>query len=155
MAVKNSSSGATTIKAMYELMPSDKWTLDKCLLYCNYDNAAVVQCDLLLDKYYSYFEQYLIEIDVDEKYYYQPALFANDYYGDPELDFLVLYFANMTSLFDFTKPKIKVLNYAYLQDINKLFTNYKTVVEDNKKNPPLYSSSSVSATKTHAKYIQE
>jgi len=155
MAIKNLSTSATTVKTMYELMPSDSWTLDKCVLYGNYDNASIVQTEILFDKYFSYLSQYLIELDVDKKYYYQPGLFAQDYYGDSALDFVVLYFAKMTSLFEFNKPKITVFDYAHIQDLNKIFTAYKNIVTDNKQNPPTYLSSDVSDISTHAKYIQD
>lgn len=155
MAVKNVSENASTIKDMYELLPSDNWQIDRCLYYCIYENAGIVQLDLLFDKYYHYFEQYISEIDLDEKYYYCPQRFAEDYYGDAGLDFLVLYFANMSSNFEFNRPKIKVLQYAKLKEINQLFTQFKKEIDSSKKNPPSYASSDIQTTKTSAQYINK
>ena len=155
MAVKNNSESSRTVKGMWELMPADNWSLDRGLTYCCYNEASIVQDDFLLDKYYSYFEQFLIEIEVDEKYFYSPQLFANDYYGDPGLDYLVLYFAGMTSNFDFKKSKIKVLEYSHLKELNQLYTFYRKTIDASKVNPTVYSSDNVQDIKTPAKYLQK
>ena len=155
MAVKNNSESARTVKAMWELLPSDNWSIDRGLTYCCYNNASVVQDDLILDKYYSYFEQYLIEIEIDEKYYYSPQLFANDYYGDPGLDYLVLYFAGLSSNFEFNKPRIKVLEYSHLKDLNQLYTFYRKSIDESKTNPTVYSSENIQDIKTHARYLEK
>ena len=155
MAVRNLSSSATTVKSQYNLLSADSWNIDRTLMYCNYDNAAIIQDEIILDKYMSYFSTTLIEVDVDEKYYYSPHLFASDYYGDPGLYFIVLYFANMTSIFDFNKPKITVLPYERINDLNKLFSKYRKEVDANKKNPPLYNSSDMEDIKTHASYLEK
>ncbi len=155
MAVKNNSESARTVKAMWDSMPSDNWSIDRSLTYCCYDEASIVQDDLILDKYYSYFEQFLVEIEIDEKYYYSPQLFANDYYGDPGLDYIVLYFAGMTSNFDFVRPKIKVLEYSHLKELNQLYTFYKKTIDNNKINPSVYTLGDVQSIKTPAQYLKK
>ena len=154
MAVKNTSEKALTIKDMWNLMPSDNWVIDRSIYYCVYDNASIVQLYFLLDKYYYYFQQFLVEVNIDEKYYYSPQLFAQDYYGDAGLDFLIMYFANITSNFEFNKPKIKVLDYTKLKDINKLFVRYKNIIDTSKTNPPVYTSSDTESSVTSAKYLK-
>lgn len=154
MAVKNTSEKALTIKDMWNLMPSDNWVIDRSIYYCVYENASIVQLYFLLDKYYYYFQQFLVEVNIDEKYYYSPQLFAQDYYGDAGLDFLIMYFANITSNFEFNKPKIKVLDYTKLKDINKLFVRYKNIIDTSKTNPPVYTSSDTESSVTSAKYLK-
>ena len=154
MAVKNTSEKALTIKDMWNLMPSDNWVIDRSIYYCVYENASIVQLYFLLDKYYYYFQQFLVEVNIDEKYYYSPQLFAQDYYGDAGLDFLIMYFANITSNFEFNKPKIKVLDYTKLKDINKLFVRYKNIIDTSKTNPPVYTSSNTESSVTSAKYLK-
>lgn len=154
MAVKNTSEKALTIKDMWNLIPSDNWVIDRSIYYCVYENASIVQLYFLLDKYYYYFQQFLVEVNIDEKYYYSPQLFAQDYYGDAGLDFLVMYFANITSNFEFNKPKIKVLDYTKLKDINKLFVRYKNIIDTSKTNPPVYTSSDTESSVTSAKYLK-
>ena len=141
MAYKNQSSYETTIRGMMKTFPNDNWDIDRILYYCIYENAAQVQCDLLLNSYREYFEEYLEEIEVDPKYYYEPAKFAEDFYGDAALDFLVLYFAEMSSAFEFKKPKIKVLKYSKLADFNKMVVKYKTEINGSKTAPKSYSAS--------------
>lgn len=154
MAVKNTSEKALTIKDMWNLMPSDNWVIDRSIYYCVYENASIVQLYFLLDKYYYYFQQFLVEVNIDEKYYYSPQLFAQDYYGDAGLDFLIMYFANITSNFEFNKPKIKVLDYTKLKDINKLFVRYRNIIDTSKTNPPVYTSSDTESSVTSAKYLK-
>ena len=154
MAVKNISNDATSIKTQLNLLTSDNWSIGNAVLYCNYENKAIVQSELILDKFYSYFETILEEVEIDEKYFYAPHMFAEDYYGDASLFYIVLYFANMTSIFDFHKKKIKILPYSHINDVNKIFAKYKKSIEANKKNPPLFTSADVSDTKTSAKYIK-
>lgn len=144
MAVKNVSSDAKTVKDMYALLPSDNYIIDNILYYIKYKRTddlteATVELGNILDNYRDYFEKYTVEVDVPKKFYYQPAAFAENYYGTPDLDFLVLYFARMSSLFDFTKSKIKVIPRNRLLEINRLFINYKDEVLESYNNPKEYS----------------
>ena len=138
MALTNPSSKETTVKDMVSLLPSDMWSLDRVLYYCKYNDAAIVQCGLLLERFRDYFEQYLDTASIDEKYYYCPQMFAEDYYGDAGLDFLVLYFAGMTSNLDFDKPSVKVLRYDKMREINQMIVRYKSDVDASREDPPSY-----------------
>ncbi len=151
--VKNASESCTTVKEMYDKMPSDVWSIERGLYRCAYEDASVVQYTMLLDKYQNYLSQYLVEVDVDPKYYYCPSMFAEDYYGDPGLDYLVLYFANITTLFDFDKPKIKVLDAKNIRDINSIYTRYKEDIRDSKSNPPSYTTADAESESSSADYI--
>lgn len=156
MAIVNNSSKATTIKNMIDLFPSDNWTITKALGFCCYDGIVDIQDEFILDKYYNYLKDFLIEVDVDPKYYYAPQTFAKDYYGDPKLDFLVLYFAGMTTIFEFKRPKIKVLDYTHLPDINRIFTKYSDYITESRENPKVYKSTDISTNKTiHATYTNK
>lgn len=139
MAVSNISSTSNNIKEMTDLMVSDNYVIDKAILYCKYKSPSTqIMFGNILDNYRDYFEQYLVEEKVDKKYFYQPAYFAEDYYGTADLDFLVLYFSKITTLFEFDKPKIKVLPRERLTEINKLFVQYRTTVKESYDNPLIY-----------------
>jgi len=133
--MKNVSNGEKTIKSMMQYLTADTWSVDKFILYGNYNNEANLIVGNILDNYRDYFEQYLEEIDLDEKYYYQPAYFAEDYYGTPDLDFLVMYFAAIPTLFEFNVEKIKVLPKTRMTEITKLMNKYKDIVDDSYINP--------------------
>jgi hypothetical protein len=116
----NISSKEKTLKNMLAVSSSDTYTIDKILYYCRYDTEGnIIVLDNIINKYESFFNndslpdddyrKLVVEFDVPQKYYYQPAAFAEYLYGTPDLDFLVLYFAKMLSMFEFTKPKIKAL----------------------------------------------
>ena len=137
MAYTNISSREKSVKSMLSLLESDNYTVDKTILYCNYKDN-IVSFGNILDNYRDYFEQFLVDTDVSEDMYYQPALFAETYYGTPDLDFLVLYFAKMVSIFDFKKSKIKELPRAKILEINRLFIEYKNSVSGSYKNPEDY-----------------
>ena len=120
MSVKNVSSNEKTIKGMYQLLDSDNYTIDKFIYYCTYNgNEFQIQLGNILDNYRDYFDRFLIKMSVPEKFFYQPAAFAENYYGTPDLDFLVLYFAKMSSLFDFTQSEITVLPKDKILEINR------------------------------------
>lgn len=139
MAVSNASDKATTVKNMFMLLDSDNYTIDRAILYCNYNEFDMdIVYENIMDKYRDYFEKYLVEVDVPEKFYYQPAAFAEYYYGTPGLDFLILYFAKMKSLFEFKKPTISALPKSRLTELNRLFTKYSSEVTANYKNPTEY-----------------
>lgn len=133
--VSNISNNDKTIKTMFTDLDSDNYTIDKILLYCNYNNENLVSFENILDNYRDYFDQYLVEVELPKRFYYQPAAFAENYYGTPDLDFLVLYFAKMLSMFEFKTEKIKVLPKSRLLEINKLFVEYKTIVTESYKHP--------------------
>ena len=136
--VSNVSNNDKTLKTMLMNLESDNYTIDKILLYCNYKNENIFSFGNILDDYRDYFEQYLVEVDVPKRFFYQPAAFAENYYGTPDLDFLVLYFAKIPTLFDFTKDKIKVLPNSRLLELNKLFVQYKTIVDKSYREPVMF-----------------
>jgi hypothetical protein len=138
MSVSNPSQRETTVKDMVSMMPSDMWSIDRMTYYCKYQSASIVQESFLLEKFRDYFSQYLETITLDPKYYFSPSMFAEDYYGDAGLDFMVLYFANMSTLMEFCKPKIKVLSYSHIKEINQMVVRYKGAIDDSYSNPPDY-----------------
>lgn len=135
----NNSNKEKTIKTMKDAIPSDTWQIDNFLLYCDYKNNLIPIASIL-DQFRDYFEQdgFLEEVTLDKKFHYSPAAFAEFYYGTPDLDFLVMYFAKVNTLFDFNKKTIKVLNPERLKDVNKLIIQYKDTVEKSKTNPVQY-----------------
>lgn len=130
----NVSNSENTIKKMYSSLDSDNYIIDKILFYSSIEDN-VVEFGNILDPYRDYFDTFLIDVDVPDELFFQPAAFAEKYYGTPDLDFLVLYFARMTSLYDFKKSKIKILPKGRILEINRLFTKYKDAVSGSYKNP--------------------
>ena len=139
MATKNVSNREKTLKSMLAMMDSDNFTIDKCIEYCFYGNKDyAIAFNFILTNYRDYFDEYLTTVDVPSEYYYQPGRFAEMYYGTADLDWLVLYFANMTSLFEFNKPTISILPKSRLLDINTLMVQYRAEVEEYYTNPARY-----------------
>ena len=136
--VKNFSSSQKTLKSVLQASQSDAWCIDRCILYGNYLDMSVLPDGLILDDYYDYFETLLKDVEVPEKYYYSPTGFAEYYYGDAQLDFLVLYFACIPTLFEFNKPVIKAFPPEYLKELNKLTTYKKKEVQESRSNPTEY-----------------
>jgi len=135
---KNQSNSKKTIKDVFDAFSSDSWNIEKTLFYGNYENIITVPVENLLDKYRDYFENYLEEVEVPERCFYSPTMFSQIYYGTPDLDFLILYFANITSLFDFKKKKIKILPKTKLTELNQLFVKYKDEIENSNSFPEEY-----------------
>jgi hypothetical protein len=135
---RNDSSNEKTVKTMLLKSVNDFWTIDNISMYSNYLNLMILPDGFILEEYRDYFENFLVEVDVEEKYFYSPSLFSEFYYGTPDLDFLILYFAGMSTLFDFNAPKIKILPANSLLDLNKLMIEKRKEVRDSKENPKEY-----------------
>jgi len=155
--IKNSSNSEKTIKTTIAEIPSDIWTIDKLQYYMNYNNIAILPESFLINDFDDYFENYLDEIDLDQKYFYSPSYFAEDYYGTPDVDFLVLYFAKIPTLFEFNKSKIKVLQSGKMKEINQIITKYKISVAESKDNPTKFAAINevTSSTKAYLGYDEE
>jgi len=137
--VRNNSNNEKTIKSTLNIASGDVWTIDNVSLYSNYKDIAMMPDGFILDEFRDHFEEnYLEEVELEEKYLYSPSLFSEYYYGTPDLDWLVLYFAKIPSLFEFNTPTIKVLSKAGLTDLNKLIVEYKQEVLESKNNPKAY-----------------
>jgi hypothetical protein len=136
--IKNQSNKEKTIKTELIASRGDAWKIDNFSLYSNYLGTVILPDGFILDEYRDHFDNLLQEIDLDEKYHYSPTLFSEDYYGTPDLDFLVLYFARMKTLFEFNTDKIRILPLTAMVDINKLMVHYKEAVMNSRTNPPAY-----------------
>jgi hypothetical protein len=135
---RNGSNLEKTIKNRMRAMTGDFWVIDSVSLYSNYLDIAILPDGFILDDYRDHFEQYLEEIELKEEFHYSPTLFSEAFYGTPDLGFLVLYFANMTSLFEFNTETIKFLPITALTDLNKLIVEYRGAVRNSKANPTKY-----------------
>lgn len=138
--INNPSNKEKTITAMFKQMPQDTWKIDNLETVCNYRNTSILPSGYLLDDYLDYFEAngFIREIELDKKYWYAPAMFAEDYYGTSDLDFMVLYFARKSSLFEFNTKKITMLAPERISDINKIILARKDELQEQLKNPPTY-----------------
>lgn len=151
--VKNVSDSAMTVKNMFATFSSDSWSVDKILEYCIYDNgdyAMEVQYANILDKYRDYFENstngYIDTVKVPSKYYNDPSGFAEYYYGNAGLWFIVLYFAKIQTALDFNESSITVLRYDALNALNKLFLKYADEISDSKNDPTTFSGSETNSS---------
>lgn len=139
MAITNVSSKEKTVKGTYQLLPSDNFSIDKFIYYCHYRTKEYqVELGNILDNYRDYFETQLVEVTLPEKFHYQPAAFAENYYGTPDLDFLVLYFSKISTLLEFNKETIKVLPQTEMLKINRLIVQYKNEVQHSYDYPTDY-----------------
>jgi hypothetical protein len=138
MASRNQSNNEKTLKSTLISMNNDFWTIDNVMFYCNYLDSVILPDGFILDEYRDYFENFLVDVNVPEEYYYSPTLFSEWQYGTPDLDFLVLYFAKMSSLFEFNRPTIKMLPVTSLSDLNKLIVENRAMVRSSKANPLTY-----------------
>jgi hypothetical protein len=134
----NRSTKEKTIKSETLSMENDFWNVDSIQMFSNYQDMAILPDGFILDEYRDHFENFLENIPLDPKYHYSPTWFAEDYYGTADLDFLVMYFAKVPTLFDFNTPRINVLSKTAMLDLNKLIVEYKDQVKNSKANPKKY-----------------
>ena len=147
----NHSNKASSVYEEFQSLSNDTWSLDNLLMFCNYQKISIFPAlsstvisilpDFsILDEYSDYLQQedFIETVELDEKYYYSPQAFAEDYYGTADLDFLVLYFARIDSMFSFNRKKIRVLKRERLSDINRIIVKNKERVKENRSNPTVY-----------------
>jgi hypothetical protein len=138
MAARNQSNREKTVKSTLRAIPSDTWTIDNVTLLCTYKDQMVLPEGFILDDYRDHFEQFLEEVDLPEEFHYSPTRFAESLYGTPDLDFIVLYFAGIPTLFDFNKPRIRVLPATALADLNRLIVDRRSEVRGSRSKPREY-----------------
>ena len=136
----NHSNKASSVYEEFQSLSNDTWSLDNLLMFCNYQKISILPDFSILDEYSDYLQQedFIETVELDEKYYYSPQAFAEDYYGTADLDFLVLYFARIDSMFSFNRKKITVLKRERLADINRIIVKNKERIKENRSNPTLY-----------------
>lgn len=135
MAYLNKSTEATTLIGEYNQLNSDNWTLDRVLTYVKYQSNLVVPYENILDNYNDYFDKYLIEVEIDSKYFYKPTMYAYYYYGDASFWWILLYYSKIPTALDFNKKKIKILPKDKLKDLNQIFINYKEYINEVNNTP--------------------
>jgi hypothetical protein len=138
MATRNQSNREKTVKSTIRVIPSDTWTIDNLTLLCVYKDRVVLPEGLVLDDYRDHFEQFLEEVDLPEEFWYSPSRFSESLYGTPDLDFLILYFAGIPTLFEFNSKRIMVLPATSLQDLNRLIVDRRVQVRSSRINPAEY-----------------
>lgn len=64
------------------------------------------------------------------KYRYKPRLLANDIYGNPDLDFIILYINGMCNMKDFDSKTIKLIKLNELDDfLTSIFNANKEYID--------------------------
>lgn len=135
---KNISNDSKTIKTTLSSISSDIWNISRTCFYGNYNDQGIVINGSILENYKDYFDKKLVETDVDEKFFYSPSYFSEHYYGTPDLDFLIMYFAGVTSLFQFNKKRIKVLPKTALLELSQLMLANEEKVSASYNKPDSY-----------------
>lgn len=108
-----------------------------------YNENTLVSKPTILNNFLPYLKVYANKIKVDEKYYQKPNLFALDYYGASELEWLVLYISGISHPIDFNVPYIYALPNNMLTDINKMVTLNRKTVEESKHTPKSYTEETI------------
>ena len=143
-----------TINSYLNTMYSYIFNIGNLSTFTVYEDNILVSKPTILQKFLPFFKPYVIKVTLDKKYYQRPNLFALDYYGASELEWLVLFVSGISHPIDFTVPIIEVLPVNMLNDINKLITLYKVEVEFSKNNPEKYTSKNIDISR-QAGFIEE
>lgn len=107
-------------------------------IQANYADQVLFKYKNILLDYYDYFEGELEDFDLEAQYHYQPALLSEKLYGTPDLDFAILFFAGVTSVKDFDKPRIKILPASKVGDLIKIKSIANQRVKESLDNPEVY-----------------
>lgn len=136
-----------TINSYINTMYSYMFSIGNLSTYTVYDDKFLVAKPTILQMFLPFFKNYAKKINVDPKYYQKPNLFALDYYGAAELEWLVLFVSGIGHPVDFNRPIIDVLPISILNDLNKLITLYKKEVQNSKNYPESYTSKNIDINK--------
>lgn len=90
----------------------------------------------LLFKYHDVLSQYLNTYKLEYENYYLPQAVSLELYGTTDLWYTILYFNNMSSVFQFHNVKtIKALSTQGIQQLNKIIENESYLLELNEDDP--------------------
>lgn len=138
MSYTNVSNKESTVKKQFSAMESDNWSLRRTEIFIRYQTNTVIPYESILDNYRDYLDKYLVTVTLERKYWLQPAAFADHYYGDPGLDWMVLYFAKIPTLFEFNKKTIKVLPLTKMAEVNQILVKKRDDVNKSNSDPKTY-----------------
>lgn len=116
-----------------EFSKSNKFSLTNTTSMINYKNEFYMYLKTNLVKYSNIINENLIEIELEEFYYYKPDYLAKDLYGSADLWYLVLYCSQVVSVDCFNIKKINIFNPKKINLIYKLIK----LIEDESKSPPI------------------
>lgn len=143
-----------TLNAYINTMYGYIFNIGNLSTYTVYNDSILVGKPTILNDFLPFFKSYSIKVTLEDKYYQKPNLFALDYYGAAELEWLVLYVSGISHPIDFTHSIIDVLPVNMLNDINKLVTLYKKEVQESKIKPMAYTSANIDISR-QAGFIEE
>jgi hypothetical protein len=136
-----------TLNAYINTLYGYTFNISNLSTYTVYNDSILVAKPTILNHFLPFFKSYSIKMKIDEKYYQKPNLFALDYYGSSELEWLVLYVSGISHPIDFNHSIIDVLPVSMLNDLNKLVTLYKKEVQESRNKPEAYTSSTIDLTR--------
>lgn len=138
MQISASTDKAKTIRSAITSSSNLKWDVNSFLLYCNYKDTGFLPDVCTLDNYRDVLMEMCTYIPLEEKYHYKPQLFALDYYGSSNMDFVVLYFSGLYSATEFATDKIRVMPPEHLRYLSEIITLHEQDIKENRVSPVRY-----------------
>ena len=137
--------------------PGKTYTVEQFITFKNEDSASynnlsfrdkydniIYPIKNIIDDYSDELKELLVDVEMSEaeylKYRYRPKLLANDIYGNPELDFLILTMNGICNMKEFNSRKIKLIKD---DDLDEFITS---VFNANKKDLDIYNSATYETT---------
>jgi len=122
---------------------SNKFLIENTSEIYNYNNTITLFSPHIFNIYKNLLSVYMDTITLDEKYFYKPELLSFDIYGTPDLWYLILWTNDISTVTEFSKSEIKVINDKGLDKINTVIEAYKSRLNLNHEDPYVISDSTL------------
>ena len=122
---------------------SNKFLIENTSEIYNYNDTITLFSPHIFNIYKNLLSVYMDTITLDEKYFYKPELLSFDIYGTPDLWYLILWANDISTVTEFSKSEIKVINDKGLDKINTVIEAYKSRLNLNHEDPYVISDSTL------------
>ena len=122
---------------------SNKFLIENTSEIYNYNDTITLFSPHIFNIYKNLLSVYMDTITLDEKYFYKPELLSFDIYGTPDLWYLILWANDISTVTEFSKSEVKIINDKGLDKINTVIETYKSRLNLNRENPYLISDSTL------------
>lgn len=103
----------------------------------NFENKLLTYDENCLYRYRGLLSQNLINVKINETYYYKPELVAKKIYGTVDLSYLIMWFNDIPSVMEFNRPVVKAFNPMKFEMINTIIESERKKIIANNKEPQL------------------
>lgn len=136
MKLKNlNSSSSSNIQDDIVSSENNTITWSSVTLKLQYGDKIIPNALTIFEPYRDYLLSLCEDVSVSSEYLYTPKSFCADYYGTPDIFWLVLWLNQIPSARHFEKSTIKVLPNASVSVLHEIINKYREKLDSNSVKP--------------------